>query len=46
MYVDAPKQLVIDFPRDKEKKRFQAQWYTEFTWLDYELSTNSALCFI
>ena len=46
IYIDKPQQPVIDFARDKEKRRFQAQWYNEFSWLEYEISRDTAFCFI
>ena len=42
IYIDKPQKPVIGFPRDKEKRRFQAQWYNEFLWLEYEISTDTA----
>jgi len=30
IYSDKSQQPVIDFPRDKEKRKFQAEWYIEF----------------
>jgi hypothetical protein len=41
IYCDKPQQPVIDFPRDKEKRKFQAKWSSEFSWLEYEISTDS-----
>ena len=34
IYIDKPKQPVVDFPQDNEKRRFVAKWYNLFSWLE------------
>ena len=45
-YHDKPIQPIIEFPQNKQKRRFQEKWYNEFSWLEYDVSSDSAFCFI
>ena len=45
-YCDKPVQPLIDFPKNEQKRAFQNKWYKEFNWLEYDIITDSALCFI
>ena len=45
-FIDKPNQPKIDFPANKQKRKFQAKWYNEFSWLEYDTSSDAAFCFI
>jgi len=41
---DKPLQPVINYPATKNR-RFQSDWFKEFTWLEYSICKDSAYCF-
>ena len=45
-FFDKPNQPVINFPKNKQNRKFQANWYTKFSWLEYDISRDAAFCFI
>ncbi len=45
-YHDKPIQPIIEFPQNKQIRRFQEKWYNVFSWLEYDVSSDSAFCFI
>jgi hypothetical protein len=46
VYLNTPSQLVIDFPQNEQKRRFQEKWYNIYSWLEYEVTTDSSFCYI
>ena len=45
-YFDKPNQPIIDFPQNEQKRRFQEKWYKQFSWIEYDVSTDAVFCFI
>jgi hypothetical protein len=46
VYLNRPSQPVIDFPQNKQKRRFQVKWYHLYSWQKYEVTTYSSFCYI
>ena len=42
---DKPKQPKIKFPVDSIKRKFNAQWYEKYEWLEYSKERDAAFCF-
>ena len=43
--ITIPRQF-IDFPQNEQKRRFQEKWYNLYSWLEYEVTTDSSFCYI
>ena len=39
-----PRQPLIDFPIDKNNRKFLPVWYKNYAWLDYDFKKNKAFC--
>jgi hypothetical protein len=46
VYLNTPSQPVIDIPQNEQKRRFQEKWYHLYSWLEYEVTTDSSFCYI
>ena len=42
---DKPEQPKIKFPVDSIKRKFNAQWYEKYEWLEYSKEQDAAFCF-
>ena len=44
--IEKPIQPILNFPANKNKRKFQAKWYKEFNWIEYNATLDAAFCFI
>jgi hypothetical protein len=40
-----PNQPIIEFPLNKHKRRFNQQWYKEYPWILYDVTSDSVFCY-